>query len=183
MKFKQTPKIEKIEIEKKSVKKSSNKLRRTAIVFLCFFALTILILSSYGVYTFIKTYGFQTPILFQSPIYKLHPEVIVTPLAKPNGKIKSATLDLGKIADRIYTLESSNGKNDGCRKQGLYNGYGFRQNSREFMCYASPDEVRGHVITWLLQNIKDGNVEQALCYYNRGIRETGCTYAVNYNAL
>jgi hypothetical protein len=92
-------------------------------------------------------------------------------------------LDLGQIADKIYTLESSGGKNDGCRDMGLFNGYGYRQNSFEHVCYGSHEEVRSHVIAWLEQNIKGGDIERALCKYNRGINEAGCTYSMNYLTL
>jgi hypothetical protein len=137
----------------------------------------------YGLYSFFTTYGLRTPVIFQSPVYRLNPEVIISPISTPSGKTTSVTIDLGKIADKIYTLESSGGKNDGCRKLGLYNGYGYRQNTSEWVCYGSHEEVRQHVISWLTENIKNGDVQDALCYYNKGKRNIGCTYAVNYKSL
>jgi len=145
--------------------------------------LTVVFTAAYGVYTFFTTYGFQTPVILRSPIYRLNPEVIISPLASPSAMIRSAEFNVGAIADKIYTLESSNGKNDGCRDLGLYNGYGYRQNSFEWVCYKSHDEVRQRVITWLTKNIKEGNIEKALCLYNRGLNETGCRYAINYKSL
>ena len=145
--------------------------------------LIILMSATYGLYSFFTTYGLRTPVIFQSPIYRLNPEVIISPISSPSGKTTSVTIDLGKIAAKIYTLESSNGKSDSCRNLGLYNGYGYRQNSSEWICYASHNEARMHVINWLTQNIKDGNIKAALCKYNQGIDEQNCTYAVNYDSL
>ena len=136
----------------------------------------------YGVYSFFTTYGIQSPVLFQSPIYKLKNEVIISPI-KGDKKQKSMLLDLGKIADKIYQLESSGGKNDGCRDLGLYNGYGYRQNSFEWICYNSHEEVRQHVINWLTKNIKNGDIRSALCLYNQGKVTNECTYAVNFERL
>lgn len=136
----------------------------------------------YGVYSFFHTYGLQSPVVLRSPIYQKQHEVIVSPTKAGKDK-SSAVFNVGDIADKIYTLESSNGKNDGCRKLGLYNGYGFAQNSSTWNCYGSHEEVRQLVITWLTNHIKDGDVETALCLYNRGISEKGCTYAVNFAGL
>lgn len=142
--------------------------------------LTLLVSGIYGLFSFFTTYGLQFPVVFRSPIYTLEKKVLIKPLAK---KKTSMIIDLGKIADKIYTLESSNGRNDSCRNLGLYNGYGYRQNSFEWMCYSSHQEVREIVINWLTTHIKDGNVEKALCMYNRGVVEDSCTYAVNYQSL
>jgi hypothetical protein len=51
----------------------------------------------------------------------------------------------------IYTLESSQGKNDGCKRSGKFNGFGFRQNSREFKCYDTFEEVVNEVDNWLTE--------------------------------
>ena len=63
------------------------------------------------------------------------------------------------------------------------NGYGYRQNSGEWICYDSHEEVRQHVIAWLEQHIKAGDIDKSLCMYNQGIDETKCTYAINYQSL
>jgi hypothetical protein len=145
--------------------------------------LGIIFFIGYGVYSFFTTYGIQSPIVLQSPIYKLNPGVIITPLATQSGKITAVEVDLGKIADKIYTLESSGGKNDSCKEMGLYNGYGFRQNTQEWVCYKSHAEVRQLVINWLLAHLKDQTIEQALCHYNQGTVSSTCTYAMNFKSL
>ena len=143
------------------------------------FALTSLAL--YGVVSFNNTYSIQSPIIIRSPLVPRNRDVIVSPVGK---KDKTGYIfNVGAIADKIYTLESSNGKNDGCNNLGLFNGYGYRQNSFEHICYGSHEEVRQLVINWLEKHIKEGNITQALCLYNQGLNENSCTYAVNYLSL
>lgn len=142
----------------------------------------VLIVAGYGVYTFLHTYGFQNPVQFRSPIYELHPDVIISPISTGSATMQG-TFNVGDIADKIYTLESSGGKNDGCKRLGKFNGYGFRQNDHEWVCYESHAQVRLEVINWLTKNIKDGNIEKAMCLYNKGTIEEGCAYALNYKSL
>jgi hypothetical protein len=144
-------------------------------------ALFVILCAGYGIYSFFTTYGFQNPIALRSPIYALKHEVTVSPLA--HGKKQTMLLNIGEIANKIYTLESSNGKNDSCRNLGLWNGYGFRQNSFEWVCYGSHDEVRSLVITWLTNHIGKYGIEKSLCIYNQGRVTDSCTYAMNYKSL
>lgn len=72
----------------------------------------------------------------------------------------------------IYTLESSQGKNDGCKRDGKFNGFGFRQNSREFKCYDTFQEVVTEVDNWLTEKEK-----LSYCVYNEGVARTDCPYA------
>ena len=132
---------------------------------------------AYGVYSFFTNYAFRTPIMFQSPIYRIKGNIEVIKL---DDRKKLAVFDVGKIADQIYKWESSSGKNDACRNMGLYNGYGYRQNSSEFVCYESQEEVRNLVITWLTKHIKNGDIKSALCMYNQGRITSECSYALKF---
>ena len=165
----------------KPLTKTYTKTRLTLSSLIVAIITIFIIFTGYGVYTFFTTFGIQSPVVLRSPIYRLNPEVLISPLASKSAQL--GTFDVGKIADKIYTLESSGGKNDSCRNLGLYNGYGYRQNSFEWICYSSHEEVRQHVINWLTQNIKDGNIEQALCKYNQGIDTQNCSYAMNFKSL
>jgi len=80
---------------------------------------------------------------------------------------------------QIYGLESSFGKNDGCKARGLYNGFGFRQNSSEWVCYATFKEAVSNVNAWIEQH-KNLPLGQQLCLYNRGTDEPTCEYARNF---
>lgn len=137
-------------------------------------------MSAYGAFQFYNTHDFRSPVLFQNPFPSKQKEVIVSPVGK---KKQTGIIDVGKIADRIYTLESSNGRNDSCKKIGKVNGFGYRQNTFEWICYDSYEEVRGLVVNWLLDHIGKYGVERSLCIYNRGVNETGCNYAINYKSL
>lgn len=92
---------------------------------------------------------------------------------------------LSAIAGIIYRLESSGGRNDGCREKGLYNGYGFRQNKSEFKCFSSREEVRGLVIDWFKQHLHKEKLTlpEALCHYNIGEETEDCKYYRDYLAL
>lgn len=76
----------------------------------------------------------------------------------------------GDILWRVYALESSRGQNDGCKKQGKFNGFGFRQNSREFACYDHFEEVVYHVDNWFEEKLQTYDLATALCGYNLGFQ-------------
>lgn len=76
----------------------------------------------------------------------------------------------GHILWRIYTLESSQGKRDGCKKQGKVNGFGYRQNAREHVCFDYFEEVAYYVDIWLEEKLKDHDLATALCGYNLGFQ-------------
>jgi len=156
-------------------------LKRNLYIVLGLFAIIWTLIGVYGVVDFVNNHDFRTPIIFQNPITSKYKNVLISPVA--SGSAKTSFIDVGQIANKIYTLESSGGKNDSCRNMGLYNGYGFRQNSSEHICYTSHEEVRSLVIEWLTINIGKYGLEKALCRYNEGINETGCTYSANYLTL
>ena len=169
------------QIEEIKPLKKHKKSNKSLIIFGLASFFFLLACSIYGVWSFFNTYSLQSPILFQSPIVARQKTIeIISPVG---SKSASMIIDLGQIADRIYTLESSGGKNDGCRKLGLFNGYGYQQNSNDWKCFTSHEEVRQQVIVWLEDHIAKYGLEKSLCIYNRGINETGCTYAINYQSL
>jgi hypothetical protein len=82
------------------------------------------------------------------------------------------------VADIIFALESSEGKNDGCRRYGKWNGYGFRQNSAEWACFGSREEVRGYVVDWIKDKQSRGmTTDEMLCFYNTGVASSSCWYS------
>lgn len=137
-------------------------------------------LSVYGSRMFYLTHDFRTPIVFQNPFPSKYKQVILDPKDKIPGK--TTYVNLGDIADKIYTLESSSGKYINC-PEGTYNGYGWRQNSSEWICFSTQEEVRELVIAWLSRTLSKHTLEETLCIYNRGINESGCTYAIKFKSL
>lgn len=94
------------------------------------------------------------------------------------------TINIDEIVSKVYRLESSAGKNDSCRDKGLYNGYGYAQHKSSWNCYTTPEEVRGYVKAWFEEKLDASySVEEALCMYNVGIKQSDCEYVNKYNAL
>jgi hypothetical protein len=85
-----------------------------------------------------------------------------------------------ELADRIYLLESSRGKNDQkCERIGKHNGYGFMQGVNRNFCLESDDEVRKLVIKWIKDKKEKGfSDKELLCYYNKGIVTESCGYSL-----
>ena len=76
---------------------------------------------------------------------------------------------LDEIADKVFALESSRGKNDKCVREKMgFNGYGYGQSLTKFNCYNSYDTVKALVVNWFDQRLETMTLDQALCYYNLG---------------
>lgn len=87
------------------------------------------------------------------------------------------TLSLNQIANKIYQLESSGGKNDGyCESKGGHNGFGYRMNKHEMVCFDSTERVRGYVKDWFAEKLKVMTLAEAACVYNQGIKTNKCQY-------
>ena len=94
-------------------------------------------------------------------------------------------VDIDKVVSVVHKLESSGGVNDGCKRKGGVNGYGYRQNSNSFKCYDNATEVRAIVTHWFTQKIVNEHLSlaQALCLYNQGLKVNDCPYFQNYKKL
>lgn len=87
----------------------------------------------------------------------------------------------------IYMLESTKGQKDGCKDEGKFNGYGYRQNSSEWKCYDSFAEVTEKVNEWLEDRLSTNgkDIIEAVCFYNKGIqglRDCG-DYSANFSSV
>lgn len=167
--------------------------------------------SGYGLYKINEwfnyhTFKFQTPIILQSPLIieprenvqelpsgsSVIPEAEAkeidfsgaTFISKATGTTDQLSTDKSNITDvvrKVYRLESSSGKNDGCVTKGLgYNGYGYRQNKSEWKCFTSREEVAGYVEWQINKYLKTMDLPTALCYYNSGVKTSNCEYYQNY---
>lgn len=81
----------------------------------------------------------------------------------PTGEIK-------EIVTKVYQLESSGGKKDGCRAEGKFNGYGFGWHGGNRPCYETQEEVDQLVAEWFEGKLKKHSLSEALCGYNRGFK-------------
>lgn len=52
----------------------------------------------------------------------------------------------------------------------MFNGFGFRQNSAEHMCYATFQEVVAEVDNWFDKHLKNHTLAESLCGYNAGFQ-------------
>ena len=134
----------------------------------------------------------QSPVVLRSPVYTTNREV-ETVVKAVVVEAKAATLPIAKTGKEfilsrphgdilwgIYGKESTFGKNDSCKTQGKYNGFGYGQNTASWLCFATLEEVTERVEGWLVTNLPlfGGNVKQTLCYYNTGNKRlTSCEYA------
>lgn len=96
-----------------------------------------------------------------------------------------STLKHADIVLKIYTLESSQGKNDGCKLKGLVNGFGFMQQDDHdpWMCFQNLEDVATRVDNWLDEQLAKKTLSQALCYYQSGTPSNDCGYYRKYLAL
>jgi len=151
--------------------------------------------------TFINEHEFRSPLILQSPFYKedIKSPVVEKEASESAGIVKHSSTtekeqeevvllgehtEITAIADKIFTLESSRGKNDGCRDKGLYNGYGYAQSTFMWKCYETRDEVLGHVLSWIQDKLNKGfRTPELLCYYNEGIKKNDCPYYQKYLSL
>lgn len=90
---------------------------------------------------------------------------------------------LEEIADRIYRLESSGGKNDNCHKLNKHNGYGFGVYNNHVDCFDSDLDARKQVKQWFVEKLKKYSLEQSACGYNTGKFENGCLYYQNFASI
>ena len=120
----------------------------------------------------------------------LRPKTVIIEIIKP-AEAKEQELkppeksEVESIADTIYKLESSNGKNDKkCERIGEHNGYGYGQGANKNFCLASDEEMRALVIDWIKDKQKKGfDTASLVCYYNTGIKTNNCQYYENYKRL
>ena len=101
---------------------------------------------------------------------------------RDEGGIKTPP-SISQIVDKIYTLESSNGKHDSCKSIGKFNGYGFMIHGNTYTCYDSYAEVRGEVEKWFTKHLKDMDLATATCYYNLGVKTNNCSYHDKFLSL
>lgn len=108
---------------------------------------------------------------------KLIPTATLTPTPTLSDEQFIKTLPAGQIVWKTYGHESSYGKNDACKTQSLFNGFGFGQNKSGYYCYSSLREIATKVSSWFVSHLKTMTVKQALCYYNTGKILNTCDYA------
>ena len=89
----------------------------------------------------------------------------------------------GDILFRIWTLESTRGKNGRieCEAKGKVNDFGF--DVSDHVCFKDFNTELNAVNAWFDNELRDHSLSNALCVYNQGIDESNCTYAKNFMGI
>ena len=82
-----------------------------------------------------------------------------------------------KIVWQIYGLESTWGRNDGCKQTGKFNGFGFNQHKSSWKCFDTFEAASQAVHSWVASMREQGHDwPTLLCYYNTGHLVNNCRY-------
>jgi len=147
---------------------------------------------------FNSNYYTQSPVKEWQPIivprYKTVKQVVknapvmtVKPIVEKKALTDKEIIYNHKYADilwRIYGLESTWGKNDGCKDDGQFNGYGYGQNTSSWNCFASFEIVTDKVDLWIDKQMKKGlTIAEIVCLYNTGTISKNCMYYTKYLSI
>ena len=130
---------------------------------------------------------YQSPIVFRMPWYEIETTVI-SPISGIPIKTEMEIMEqyrLSPVIKSLYMLESTSGKNDGCKEEGKVNGFGFAQSSESnWVCYDTFEQVVSRVNDWFVERLSTNgnNLMEAICYYNTGIeyQNTCGDYSTNF---
>jgi hypothetical protein len=82
----------------------------------------------------------------------------------------------------IYMLESTRGKNDGCKQDGQFGGFGVMSLGKP-ACYDTFQLAVERASYWY-EKVRLGNtLDEALCIWNLGIKQPQCRYSQTYHTL
>ncbi len=148
-----------------------------------------------------SNFVFRTPILvnirFQDPIVKRGYQYPTSTPTPPQTSKKGAILPIkqrtekdiilsqknGDILLKIYQLESSSGKNDFCRLNGIgYGGFGVMDNGK-IACYPSFSKAVERAQYWFSELSKGKTLAESICFWNEGIVKSNCEYYKNFLTL
>lgn len=154
-----------------------------------FLLLTVLVILRAYVYEPIKDRLFPSVLL--SPISMtvwadtINTSAYMQPVFTSQEQNKILSYKHGDILWRIYTLESSRGKHGFlyCQKKGLKNDFGMGVLNNPPMCFVTLDDELTYVSRWLDKQLAVMPLNQVLCYYNQGIKESSCEYSRDFMNL
>jgi hypothetical protein len=136
---------------------------------------------------------YQSPIVIRNFVYAIDkPEIqILSPIAEPVVPEKTdmeiiEQYKLSPLLKTVYFLESTSGKNDGCKDEGKFNGYGYAQSKTSWKCYDSFEQVTERVNEWYEERLSTNgnNIIEAVCYYNTGVQhQSVCPYSENFASV
>lgn len=107
------------------------------------------------------------------------PSPTATPRPQTDEEMMKS-LPYGEVVWATYGHESSYGKHDSCRSQGLYNGFGyFKKSDGSYECYYSTKQIAEIVSDWFVRRLDQNGytIRQSLCLYQSGVATNDCPYA------
>jgi len=90
--------------------------------------------------------------------------------------------NIEEIAEKIYTLESSNGKNNYSKCEAIhkFNGSGFGINGKgKYLCFDSREDEKKAVYGWFEEKLKSHSLSEAICGYNLGFQSLHLQDCIN----
>lgn len=82
----------------------------------------------------------------------------------------------------IYMLETTRGKNDGCKREGKWGGFGVMSLGSP-ACYESFKMAVERASYWYEKIRKDNDLATSLCIWNLGVKQPNCMYYQKYMSL
>lgn len=156
--------------------------------------ITAVTLSNIFTAAFFSNYYIQSPIVITTRPMVVPRTIKAIPQAPKTSKIEPTKAPIsdkdyilskknGALLWKVYGLESTWGKNDGCKSHGEYNGYGYGQNGDVWNCFPSFQIVTDKVDAWYTKNLATLSLSEALCLYNTGNATKTCEYYKKYLSL
>lgn len=84
---------------------------------------------------------------------------------------------------KIYFLESTHGKNDGCRLSGKFGGFGVMEAKGKPACYDTFEEAAIRANYWYDLIRSKYSLTESLCMWNTGVNVNKCNYSDTYLVL
>lgn len=182
------------------VRKTVRKIKRSRIGFYAIIfslvlgiSLSAWLITSFNAWSVKHEIIWQSPIVLRVPVYirEVKPvikiqKVEVTPTPTPVPKSERQIIDGTKHAEvlwKVYGLESTWGKADGCRINGQgYAGFGV-MDSGKVVCYPTFEKAVERAEYWLVKNGVDKDLATALCTWNTGVKQPNCQYYQSFLSL
>ena len=175
---------------KRLVRKASKSFWNKFVLIILALATVIYLITKFNNWSVKHEIIWQSPIILRVPVYikEVKPvikikTVEVTPAPK---KTEKEIIDGTKHAEvlwKIYGLESTWGKNDGCRTNGEgFAGFGVMYEGK-VICYPTFEKAVERAEHWLVQLGVDKDLASALCTWNTGVKQPNCKYYQSYLSL
>lgn len=156
------------------------------------------ILWTYLISWFNSNYYTQSPVKTWQPMIMkrsipkktaqaMKPETVVAKDSIQKPKIQTEeelvkSMPHGDELWNIYMLESTRGKNDGCKKEGKWGGFGVMSAGTP-ACYESFAKAVERASYWYEKIRKDNDLATSTCIWNLGTKVNNCMYYQKYMSL